>query len=83
MSRAGSIASRSRSARGFQAMRMGGFQKNEITYSRPCAPAPVCQRTVRRGAMRSFWACRLRKHTTRKGRQLRKRACTSRKVGPS
>mmetsp|Transcript_29063 Transcript_29063/g.58566 ORF Transcript_29063/g.58566 Transcript_29063/m.58566 type:complete len:207 (+) Transcript_29063:119-739(+) len=35
VSRAGSMASRSRSARGFQAMRMGGFQKKENTYSRP------------------------------------------------
>ena len=62
MSRAGSIASRSRSARGFQAMRMGGFQTKEKTYSRPCAPALVCQRTGRSGTMRSFLACRLCMH---------------------
>jgi hypothetical protein len=73
VSRAGSIASRSRSARGFQAMRMGGFQTKEKTYSRPCAPAPVCQRTGRGGTMRSFLACRLCTHAhKRKGRQHRK-----------
>ena len=44
MSRAGSIASRSRSARGFHAMRMGGFQKKESVYSRPCVPQEAVNR---------------------------------------
>lgn len=71
MSRAGSMASRSRSARGFQAIRMGGFHRKEITYSMPCAPGSRSQRTVRRVAVRSLPPPRTR---TYDGLQQRKKA---------